>query len=242
MSTILELREKRNKTWNTAKAFLDSKRGIGRVTACDLTGASVDDNGVLISGSEDAGGPVAIGFRARRANGLYRYFWLYRVLFKLPSAKLETKGDKISFQTPSIEGTVYRRNRLDGNGKHPWKAEVTEGDANVSPATIAGWYGAVYEPNYGGAAITISTQPSGAAVPAGAISGTLAVVAATASGTLTYQWYRNSANSTSSRSFSGTFWMSGISAMMTPSAVASASASAVVTAQPEIRRSVMEYR
>ena len=27
MSTILELREKRNKTWNTAKAFLDSKRG-----------------------------------------------------------------------------------------------------------------------------------------------------------------------------------------------------------------------
>ena len=86
---------------------------IGRVTACDLTGASVDDNGVLISGSEDAGGPVAIGFRARRANGLYRYFWLYRVLFKLPSAKLETKGDKISFQTPSIEGTVYRSNRLD---------------------------------------------------------------------------------------------------------------------------------
>ena len=27
MSTILELREKRNKIWNTAKAFLDSKRG-----------------------------------------------------------------------------------------------------------------------------------------------------------------------------------------------------------------------
>ena len=27
---------------------------IGRVSACDLTGASVDDNGVLISGSEDS--------------------------------------------------------------------------------------------------------------------------------------------------------------------------------------------
>lgn len=27
ISTILELREKRNKIWNTAKAFLDSKRG-----------------------------------------------------------------------------------------------------------------------------------------------------------------------------------------------------------------------
>ena len=27
MSTILELREKRNKIWNTAKEFLDQKRG-----------------------------------------------------------------------------------------------------------------------------------------------------------------------------------------------------------------------
>ena len=167
---------------------------IGRVTACDLTGASVDDNGVLISGSEDAGGPVAIGFRARRANGLYRYFWLYRVLFKLPSAKLETKGDKISFQTPSIEGTVYRRNRLDGNNKHPWKAEVTEGDPNVSPTTIANWYNAVYEPNYSGAAITISTQPSGTSVTEGDVSGTLTVVATTSSGSLTYQWYQSSSN------------------------------------------------
>jgi HK97 family phage major capsid protein len=34
MSTILELREKRNKIWNTAKAFLDSKRGaVGLVPA-----------------------------------------------------------------------------------------------------------------------------------------------------------------------------------------------------------------
>ena len=167
---------------------------IGRVSACDLTGASVDDNGVLISGSEDSGGAVAIGFRARRANGLYRYFWLYRVLFKLPSAKLETKGDKISFQTPSIEGTVYRRNRLDGNSKHPWKAEVTEGDSNVSPATIANWYSAVYEPNYSGAAITISTQPSGTSVTEGEVSGALTVVATTNSGSLTYQWYQSSSN------------------------------------------------
>jgi phi13 family phage major tail protein len=154
---------------------------IGRVTACDLTGASVDDNGVLISGSEDAGGPVAIGFRARRANGLYRYFWLYRVLFKLPSAKLETKGDKISFQTPSIDGTVYRRNRLDGNGKHPWKAEVTEGDANVSPATIAGWYGSVYEPNYARSDYHQHAAQC-AVVTAGAITGMLTVVVTTASG------------------------------------------------------------
>lgn len=41
-----------------------------------------------------------------------------------------------------------RRNKLDGMGKHPWKAEVTEGDAGVSSSTITGWFTEVYEPVY----------------------------------------------------------------------------------------------
>ena len=92
---------------------------IGTAVAIELTGAVADDNGVLISGSEDIGGPVAIGFRAQKANGKYRYFWLYRVIFGLPATNLQTKGDSISFQTPTIEGTVMRRNKLDASGRHP---------------------------------------------------------------------------------------------------------------------------
>ena len=116
----------------------------------DLTGAQVDDNGVVVSASEDGGDPVAIGFRAKKSNGKYRYFWLYRVKFAIPSTSLQTKGDSITFSTPSIEGTVQRRNRADGTGAHPWKAEVTEGDAGVPSAVIAGWYDDVYEPSYAG--------------------------------------------------------------------------------------------
>ncbi|SHO43584.1 major tail protein [Anaerocolumna xylanovorans] len=121
---------------------------IGPTVAADLTGASTDDNGVLISASENVGTPVAVGFRAQKANGTYRYFWLYRVKFGLPATNLQTKADSITFSTPTIEGTVMRRNRLDGMGKHPWKAEVTEGDAGVSSATITGWFTEVYEPVY----------------------------------------------------------------------------------------------
>ena len=40
------------------------------------------------------------------------------------------------------------RNKGDGKGKHPWKAEVTEGDTSVSAATITNWYKEVYEPSY----------------------------------------------------------------------------------------------
>jgi uncharacterized repeat protein (TIGR02543 family) len=143
------------------------------VTAAqDLTGAMVDDNGVLISASENDSSPVAIGFRALKPNNRYRYFWLYRVKFGIPATNLQTKGDSITFQTPSIQGTVMRRNRTDMLGKHPWKAEVTEGDAGVSTATIDAWYTEVYEPVYTPptpnppppASVTVTYYPQGGTV------------------------------------------------------------------------------
>lgn len=121
---------------------------IGVSAAEALTGAKVDSNGVLISASENDGAPVAVGFRARKSNGTYRYFWLYRVKFAVPSTNLQTKGDSITFSTPTIEGTIMRRNKLDGRNEHPWKAEVNEDDASVAASTISGWYTEVYEPVY----------------------------------------------------------------------------------------------
>ncbi len=117
---------------------------IGSDAAAALVGAVVDTNGVLVSGGEDASKYVAIGFRAKKANGKYRYYWLYRVLFGVPATNLATKGDSITFSTPTIEGTIFRRNKTDGNNKHPWKAEVNETGSNT--AIVDAWYNAVYEP------------------------------------------------------------------------------------------------
>ena len=122
---------------------------IGASVASDLTGSVIDTNGVIVAAQEDGGAPVAIGFRAKKGNGKYKYFWLYRVKFGIPATNLATKGDSISFSTPTIEGTIFARNKVDGSGKHPWKAEATEGDAKVSANTITNWYKEVYEPNYG---------------------------------------------------------------------------------------------
>ena len=121
---------------------------IGATVASDLSGATIDANGVIVSTSEDGGTPVAVGFRAKKSNGKYRYFWLYRVKFGIPAANMATKGDSITFSTPTIEGTILRRNKADTRGKHPWKAEVTEGDATVTEETIVNWYNEVYEPSY----------------------------------------------------------------------------------------------
>ena len=124
---------------------------IGSTVASDLTGATIDDNHVLISTSEDSGAPVAVGFRAKKANGKYKYYWLYKVKFGIPATNLATKGDSITFSTPAIEGTIMRRNKLDAKGKHPWKAEVTEGDTEVAAETITNWYKNVYEPSFASA-------------------------------------------------------------------------------------------
>ena len=121
---------------------------LGASIASDLTGATIDSDGVIISTQEDGGAPVAVGFRAKKANGKYKYYWLYRVKFGIPATNLATKGDSITFSTPTIEGTILRRNKADANGKHPWKAEATEGDASVSSSIISAWYNAVYEPTY----------------------------------------------------------------------------------------------
>lgn len=121
---------------------------IGVTSAEALTGARVDANGVLISAGENDAAPVAVGFRARKSNGTYRYFWIYRVKFGIPGTNLATKGDSITFSTPTIEGTILRRNKVDGKGEHPWKAEVNEDDAAVDSTVITGWYTEVYEPDY----------------------------------------------------------------------------------------------
>ena len=121
---------------------------IGSTTAAALTGVTVDKNNVVVSNSEDGGDPVAVGFRAKKSNGKYKYYWLYRVKFGIPATNLATKGDSITFSTPTIEGTVLRRNKPDTSGKHPWKAEVTEGDKDVPAPVISSWYTEVYEPDY----------------------------------------------------------------------------------------------
>jgi phi13 family phage major tail protein len=112
----------------------------------DITGARIDENGVLISSSENSGKTVAVAFRAKRPEGNYRYLWLTKVKFASPSTNLQTKGNSIQFNTPKIEGTIMRRNKPDAFDEHPWKYEAIAGAAGVPATVITNWFAAVYEP------------------------------------------------------------------------------------------------
>lgn len=135
---------------------------LGNAVAAQLLGGSIDSNGALVSTGEDVPPPVAIGFQSRSARGGDRYFWLYRATFAIPNESLNTKGESIEFSTPSIEGTITVRNKVDSNGKHPWKYEIKAGDAGVDATTITNWFNAVVEPNSAGdaalATLTLATS------------------------------------------------------------------------------------
>lgn len=189
---------------------------IGKTVAADLIGATVDNNGVLVSNSEDAASPVAVGFRAKSANGHYRYFWLYRVVFAIPGASLKTKGDSIEFSTPSIEGTFTQRNKVDAQGKHPWKTEVTEGDAGVSASTITNWFTTVYEPSYASVDTNLASLSIGSVTLTPTFSAAVtSYTATTSNATNTVSAVASSANATVAITVNGTSHTSGSSATWT---------------------------
>lgn len=110
---------------DSVKEFVSGtlKLGIRDLTSAvlaDILGQEVAKDGVVWAGDTDEAPYVAIGFRAKKTGGEYRYIWLQKAQFKVPTEKFATKGEKITFNTPDIECTFYK---TLGTGK--WKADFT---------------------------------------------------------------------------------------------------------------------
>lgn len=103
-----------------------------------LLGQTQDEDNVVYAADTDEAPYFAIGFRARKAGGTYKYIWLYKVKFAIPDEKYTTKGDSIEFTTPEIVGKFIKRS--DGL----WKAEHV---AAPDDAVAQAWFTAVREPN-----------------------------------------------------------------------------------------------
>ena len=94
-----------------------------------LLGHSISD-GVLKRKAGDVPPWVAIGFRTLKSNGKYRYYWLNKGKFALPEEDLQTKGDSIEFQTPTISGSFVKRNCDD-----EWQRVGDEDVAGFEPSS-----------------------------------------------------------------------------------------------------------
>ncbi|MCL2575722.1 MAG: phage tail protein [Defluviitaleaceae bacterium] len=103
-----------------------------------ILGQTMDDDGVVFAGEDDEPPHFAVGFRARKTGGLYRYVWFYDAMFGIPNEDYNTKGESITFNTPSIVGTIIKR--WDGL----WKADYV-GKPDDPIAKV--WFKTVREPN-----------------------------------------------------------------------------------------------
>lgn len=117
------------------------KLGIKDLTTevlADLLGQMVDKNKVVWAGKDDEPPYVAVGFRAKKMGGRFRYVWLLKAKFKIPSEKYETKGESIKFNTPDIEADFTTRKK-DGR----WKADFVGTEDSDAAKT---WFTEVPEP------------------------------------------------------------------------------------------------
>ncbi|EJW14218.1 phage tail protein [Paenibacillus alvei] len=100
----------------------------------ELLGSKLNDKGLLIDNADDQAPEVALGFRRSMSDGSFRYTWLLKGKFKLPTEEAKTKEGTPAFQTPTITGTFLKR-QFDGN----WRFRADSNDP-VSAALVASWF------------------------------------------------------------------------------------------------------
>jgi len=113
---------------------------IPQEVQADLLGHEIRA-GVLIRKSSDQSPYVGIAFRSECADGSYKYVWLYKGKFQVPSQEHNTKGESVEFQTRTITGKFANRT-FDG---------ITDIEANsattgLPSGLITGWFDAVVQP------------------------------------------------------------------------------------------------
>lgn len=102
-----------------------------------LLGYKTDLKGGVLRSSDAQAPYVALMFRSQLANGDFEYNVMYKVKFAPVTKNNETKGENITFQTPTITGSALPRvsdNSLD----YSVTLESTD-------PVAAAWFDAVYE-------------------------------------------------------------------------------------------------
>ena len=102
----------------------------------------IDDNGVLIRTANDKPGYFAVGFMSEKANGTYRYVWLFKVRAKPVTETYATKeGTSITRETGEVEWTAIKRTS-DGR----YQAVADEGENGFTAEKAAAFLNTVYTP------------------------------------------------------------------------------------------------
>ena len=109
-----------------------------------IFGNRIDDKGVLVRASVDKPPYFAVGFKSEKANGKFRYVWLYKVRAKPITETYATKeGGTITRQTGEVEWTAIKRTH-DGL----YQAIADEGENGFTALMGTTFLETVYDPTF----------------------------------------------------------------------------------------------
>ena len=110
---------------------------ISDADEAELLGQELDKDGVSYGSGDDNAPYWAVGFRAKRPDGKFRYVWLFKTKFGIPDEAYDTKASGITFNTPKLVGKIIKR---DSDGR--WRAKYT---GMPTDSVAAGWFAEVRE-------------------------------------------------------------------------------------------------
>lgn len=109
-----------------------------------IFGNKIDDKGVLVRASVDKPPYFAVGFKSEKANGKFRYVWLYKVRAKPITETYATKeGGTITRQTGEVEWTAIKRTH-----DSLYQAIADEGENGFTAALGVTFLDSVYDPTF----------------------------------------------------------------------------------------------
>ncbi len=122
----------------SVKEFIDGTLTVNTddledTVEADLLGATVNENGDIVNNSDDSAPWVEVGYilaRMKRGKKQYRGVLYTKVQFAIPSENNQTKGQTITFDTPTMTGT------LTTNGDGEWRRKSKWMD---TPAEASEW-------------------------------------------------------------------------------------------------------
>jgi len=121
-----------------------SSKGLSAAVYADLMGAAYSStNGLQKDGKMDNPPFVAVGFRAQKTSGEYRYVWVYKGKFSKPDSSKASKTATTTAQTDELTYKAIPR-VYDGN----WRQMLDSDDENIPSGlnaallndTDAGWF------------------------------------------------------------------------------------------------------
>lgn len=117
-----------------------------------LLGATIGADGTLLQKSTDTAPNVALGFRAKKANGKYRYKWLYKGMFQWKQETYKTEEGTPAGQTEKLSGVFIIR-QFDKS------IQITADEDDAAFIGSANWFNAVQEQNPDTTALTVAVAP-----------------------------------------------------------------------------------